>query len=205
MAVVNGYCTVAELRTWMSDTTSVLSETILENAISSTSRMIDAFCSRRFWRDPTPTTRMYQVTESDLAWVDDIATTSGLIIETDDLADGTFSTTWLSTDYDLSPYNTEVDIATAHAFTRIHGLARLFPVNDYRRTLRVTATFGWSAIPDQIHQACLMKSNVLALRRDSPYGVAGFSEFGVIRLGRTEDPEITRMLAPFMRSNVGAV
>jgi hypothetical protein len=205
MAVVNGYCTVAELRTWMSDTTNILSETILENAISATSRMIDAFCSRRFWKDLSPTTRKYLVSESDIAWVDDISTTSGLVVQTDDLSDGTFSTTWLSTDYDLSPFNTALDVNTAHAFTRIHGVERLFPVNDYRRTLQVTATFGWSAIPDQIKQACLMKSNVLALRRDSPYGVAGFSEFGVIRLGRTEDPEITRMLAPFVRSNVGAV
>lgn len=205
MPVVNGYCSELELRTWMSDSGSILSQSLIEGAINATSRMIERFCGRRFWKDESPTTRKYIVSDPDIVWVDDIATTDGLIVKTDDLADGSFTTLWGSTDYELSPFNSEVDSATPHAFYRIHGVERLFPVNKYRRTLEVTASFGWSAIPDQVKQACLMKSNMIVLRKDSPYGIAGFSEFGVVRINRTEDPEITRLLAPFVKSELRAI
>lgn len=202
MPVVNGYCTLAELRTWMGDTGTILPAELLEGAINATSRMIDGYCGRRFWKDPAPTTRDFRVRDSDIVWVSDIADRTSLTIQTDDFGDGSFATTWTSSDYDLSPYNYEDDPATPHAFYRIHALTRSFPVNNIRRTLRVTTPFGWSAIPDPVHQACLMKSNMLVLRKDSPYGIAGFSEFGVVRINRTEDPEVTRLLAPFIRSEV---
>lgn len=202
MPVVNGYCTVAELRSWMGDAGAILPTEILENAINATSRMIDGYCGRRFWQDSSPTIREFRVRDGDIAWVADIASTSGLVVQTDDFGDGSFSTTWATTDYDLSPYNTEDEANTAHCFYRIHALTKSFPVHPLRRTLRVTGTFGWSAVPDQIHQACLMKSNMIVLRKDSPYGIAGFSEFGVVRINRTEDPEVTRLLGPFIRSEV---
>lgn len=205
MAIVNGYCTLPELRTWMSDTGSILPTELLENAITATSRMIERYTGRKFWKDAIPNVRRYRVTETDIAWVDDIASTTDLVVKTDDLADGTFATTWSSTDYDLSPFNADVETDVPYAFHRIHAVERLFPVNYYRRTLEVTAQFGWSSVPEQVKQACLMKSNILVLRKDSPYGIAGFSEFGVVRINRTEDPEITRLLAPFVRSNVRAV
>lgn len=206
MPVVNGYCTLAELRTWMGDSGSILPTTVLEDAINATSRMIDQHCDRRFWKDASPTTRKYKVTEWDIAWVDDIADASSVIVRTDDLDDGSFSFQWAASDFELSPYDSDVDSTTPYAFYRIHAIgSRSFPVNDYKRTLQVTALFGWSAVPEQIKQACLMKANMIALRKDSPYGIAGFSEFGVVRINRTEDPEITRLISPFVRSDVRAI
>ena len=206
MPIVNGYCTLAELRTWMSDTTSILPAAALEDAINATSRMIDNFCSRKFWRDPVAKTRRYKVTESDVAWVDDIADASTVIIKTDDLGDNSFSHQWSNTDWELGPYNSDVDDTMPYSFYRVHAVGNSsFPVNSFRRTLEVTAEFGWSAIPDGVKQACIMKSNMVVLRKDSPYGIAGFSEFGVVRISRTEDPEITRLLAPFIRTDVKAV
>lgn len=206
MPVVNGYCTEQELRTWMSDPGSVLPSAIIQDAINATSRMIDNYCGRRFWKDLSPTTRRYQVTENDIAWIEDISSTDDLVIKTDEYGDQSFSTTWLDTDYEMSPYNEEVDVDTPHAFYRIHAIGnKQFPVNSRLRTLQVTGTFGWTAIPDQIHQACLMKSNILVIRKDSPYGLAGFSEFGVVRITRTEDPEVTRLLGPFMKSPLRAI
>lgn len=205
MPVVNGYCTEAELRAWMGDTGTILSSDVLIKSINAASRAIDEFCGngRKFWLDPSPITRMFKVRESNIVWVYDIGNLSGLTVETDDVGDGSFTTTWTSDDYELSP-DVDDDVR-AHCWYRIHSFGRSFPVNSYRRTLRVTAQWGWTAVPDQIHQACLMKANILALRKDSPYGVAGFSEYGVVRLNRSEDPEITRLIAPFVRSSVVAI
>jgi len=205
MPVTNGYCTVEELRAWMGDTGTILSSDVLEKAINTASRAIDDFCGvgRKFWLDNTPIARDFRVREPNIAWVYDIGDLTGLKIETDDVGDGSFLTTWSSTDYDLSPFQEDTD--KAHTWYRIHAIGRQFPVNSIRRTLRVTAKWGWSAVPDQIKQATLMKANILVLRKDSPYGVAGFSEYGVVRLNRSEDPEITRLIAPFVRSNVVAI
>lgn len=202
MPVVNGYCTVSDLRAWMGDTGTILSEDVLAKSINAASRAIDRFCGigRKFWLDASPITRDFKVREPNIAWVHDIGDTSGLVIQTDDIGNGSFTTLWTSGDYSLSP-DLE-DEVTAHAFYRIHALERMLPVNLYRKTLRITARWGWMAVPDQIHQACLMKANILVLRKDSPYGVAGFSEYGVVRLNRSEDPEITRLIAPFVRSSV---
>lgn len=205
MAVVNGYCTEAELREWMGDTGTILSSAVLVNSINSASRAIDEYCGigRKFWLDGSAVSRDFRVREPNIAWVHDIGDASGMTVSTDDIGDGSFSTLWSSSDYELSPY--VEDDTKPHAFFRLHTFGRPFPVNRYRRTLRITAKFGWSAVPDQIHQACLMKANILVLRKDSPYGVAGFSEYGVVRLNRSEDPEITRLIAPFVRSSVVAV
>ena len=205
MPVVNGYCTAEELRAWMGDTGTILQSDVLEKSINAASRAIDDYCGigRKFWLDSTAIARNFRVRDPDIAWVYDIGSLTGLKIETDDVGDGSFSTTWSSADYDLSPFEEDED--RAHAWYRIHAVNRVFPVNSFRRTLRVTARWGWTAIPDQIHQACLMKANILVLRKDSPYGVAGFSEYGVVRLNRSEDPEITRLIAPFVRSNVVAI
>lgn len=203
MAVVNGYCTVAELRTWMGDSGTILSADVLEFAINAASRAIDLVCARRFWQDSAPVVRDYRVKDADIVWISDIGDTTGMTVMTDDLADGSFTTLWSSDEYELSPY--PEDEVTPHAYFRFHSLGRFLPVNDFRRTLRITAKYGWASVPEQVKQACLMKANILVLRKDSPYGVAGFSEYGVVRLNRTEDPEITRLLAPFIRSEVASV
>lgn len=206
MPVVNGYCTEAELRTWMSDTNSILSSDLLVSAINATSRAIDTYTGRRFWKDTSPTTRKYKVTEIDVAWVFDMSTSVGVIVKTDDIGDGLFSNVWASTDFELSPYDADVDVATPYAFTRIHAIGnKSFTTSERFRTLQVTASHGWNVIPDEVNQACLMKANMLVLRKDSPYGIAGFTEYGAVRIGRTEDPTVAQLLGPFMRSNVGAV
>jgi hypothetical protein len=203
MAVVNGYCTTAELRAWMGDSGTILSADVLEFAINAASRSIDKFCARRFWQDSTLVGRDFRVRDADIVWISDIGDTTGMTVVTDDLADGSFGTLWDADEYELSPY--PEDEVTPHAYFRLHTFGRSFPVNDFRRTLRVTAKFGWATVPEQVKQACLMKANILVLRKDSPYGVAGFSEYGVVRLNRTEDPEITRLLAPFVRSEVASI
>src|SRR5689334_3210749 len=117
VTVTNGYCTLAQLRTHFGDTGSGLSTELLERAINATSRAIDNYCGRRFWLDSTVQTRLYRPELDDLAWVDDIGTTTGLIIKTDSAADGTYATTWATTDYELQPLNADAN-GQAYAWWR---------------------------------------------------------------------------------------
>lgn len=205
MAVTNAYCSLAQLRTHLGDAGSTQSTELLERAINATSRAIDRHCGRRFWLDPTVATRTYRPEYGDLAWVDDIATTTGLIIKTDSAGDGTYATTWATTDYELAPENADAN-GQAYAWWRIAAVDRyLFPVAGRYRPLQITAKFGWSAIPDEVEAACLIRAASIFKRKESIDGVTGFADLGVIRISLRRDPDVAALLDPYIRIRVGAV
>jgi hypothetical protein len=214
MALTNAYATVAELRGLLKDDGAKLDAPTIERALNASSRAIDDYCHRRFWVDATVQTREYQVLSPRLAHLDDISTTTGLIVKTDTGLDASWATTWTSgTDFRLEPRNADKD-GPSYAWWKIVAIgAKLFPichgpggawggsqlvVYRERDTLQVTAMFGWSTIPDQVNQACLLKAVSLFKRKDAPFGVAGFGEFGVVRIGRN-DPDVQGLLDPFVR------
>ncbi len=84
MAITNGYCTLAELKSVMRINDTV-DDTMLEARITEASRVIDQHCDRRFYADANATARLYVPPVADLVMVDDISTTTGLVIKTDSL------------------------------------------------------------------------------------------------------------------------
>lgn len=205
MTITNGYATLAQLRTHLGDDGNTQSQELLERAINATSRAIDKLCGRRFWQDPTVQTRVYRPEDSDVAWVNDISTRTGLIIKTDSAADGTYATTWASTDYELQPLNADAD-GQAYAWWRVHAVDRyLFPLSGKVPPLQITAKFGWSAIPDEVEEACLLRAASIFKRKESIDGVTGFADIGVVRISYRRDPDVVELLNPFMRQKVGAV
>ncbi|WP_435111877.1 hypothetical protein [Nocardiopsis synnemataformans] len=214
MAVVNGYCSTQDLRDHLSDPGTKMDEALLERAVNAASRAVDRYCGRRFWQDPEPAVRHYRAEDAIEIDVNDIATTTGLAVATDDDGDGVYENTWtLDEDYVLEPENADAD-GEAYAWWRLAAVgARRFPVpltgrtldsrglravRDRRRRIQVTATFGWSQVPDDVEQATILKAAQLARRKDAPFGVAGFGDFGVVRIGRY-DPDVVGLLHPFVR------
>lgn len=209
MAITNGYATLAELREHMGDTNTVLVAAVAERAINAASRAIDKFCGRWFWQSAGTSTRVYRPDDPYTAWVDDISTTTGLVIKTDTSGDGTWATTWDTGDYQLEPLNQDVghasDTVEPYAWWRIEAIDdKAFPLSDGAVSLQVTARFGWSGIPDDVREACLLKSARLYKRRDSAMGVAGFGDMGVVRI-TARDSDIAMLLGPYRKDLIGAV
>lgn len=201
MPLVNGYCTPDELRAYLADGAQKLDQTLLENAIGAASRAIDSYCGRRFWQDDAVSTRVYARMLGDIVLVDDISTRTGLVVTSS--PDGLDFSTTLTDDVDfvLEPRNAD-QYATlnfgAYAFDRIRltsATGRQFAMSTYP-ALSVTARFGWAATPVEIHQACLLKAAALFKRKEAPFGVAGFNEFGVVRI-RPNDPDVEALLEPY--------
>lgn len=194
MAITNGYCTLTEVKAALriSDT---VDDTLLENAVEAASRRIDGECSRRFYQDGSATARTYAATRHDLIIVDDISTTSGLIVKIDDDADGTFETTLTSgTDFQLEPVNA---LTQAKPVTMLRALDTGWPVAANGRTLiQITARWGWPAVPDAIREATVLLAARQFRRLDSPLGVAGFGDLGAIVVRRI-DPDVAAMIAPY--------
>lgn len=203
MAVTNGYCTVAQVRDHLGDSGSKLDVDLLENAINAASRAIDRFCGRKFWQEATTSARTYRPGDPLTAIVDDISSTTGLVIKTDTTGDGTWATTWDSGDYQLEPLNSDVvasgSTVTPYAWWRIVAIdEKSFITGGLRASLQVTARFGWSAVPDDVTEAAILKAVALFRRKDAPFGVAGIGDFGPVRITR-RDPDVTELLTPYVR------
>lgn len=132
------------------------------------------------------------------AIVHDIWDTTNLVIKTDQGDDGTFETTWATTDYQLEPLNL-LEGDSYSPYWRIRAVAgRTFPTSNRRAALEVTAAWGWTAVPAEVKEAALIKAARVWSRKDSPEGVAGFGEFGAVRISKNEDPDVVSLLQPFV-------
>ena len=134
----------------------------MDAALNAASRQVDAHTGRRFWQDGTVVTRTYFAADEYFVEVDDISTTSGLVVKTDSNADGTFATTLtISTDFILGPLNAAADVPARPYETVTLVGNYIFPMVNRRPGVSVTAKFGWAAIPDDVAQACLVQAKNL--------------------------------------------
>ena len=193
MTITNGYCTLAELKEILRILDTVDDE-LLEARINEASRVIDTHCNRRFYADTTASARLFTSIDGNTIFVDDISSTSGLVVKSDAAGDGTYATTIAAADFQAEPLNAIVkgDPITSIA-ARVTGA---FSTTTVPAGCQVTAKWGWPAVPDPVHSACLILAGRLVKRGDSLLGVAGFGELGAITV-RAIDPDVERMLRPY--------
>jgi hypothetical protein len=185
------YATIDELKTRLriTDTTS---DDELTDKLSVASRRIDEDTGRRFCADTSASARVYDLTHLTKLLVDDVSTATGLVVQT---GDGTTWTTVQSSLYQLKPYN---NLARGRAAWQIDRVNSSWPIGAMAR---VTAVWGWPSVPAPIHDATLLLAARLFRRKDSPDGVAGFSDMGVVRVGRW-DPDYESNIGPYVRPEV---
>lgn len=208
MALGDLYATVDELKSRLSiDGNNSLYDEELTEALRTSSEEIERFCNRQFNRveDGEPTARVYPARNRLWTEVDDFHTTTDLVVETDLAGTGTFGSPWATSDYELEPFNGVVNGQPGWPFWRINALgSKEFPACVYagerRARLRVTAEWGWANVPAPIKQACLLLSAKNFQLKDAPLGVAGMSDFGVVRV--QDDRLAQSKLRPYVRSKI---
>lgn len=193
MAITNGYCTLNQLKAVLrvSDT---VDDVLFESRIEEASRVIDDYCNRRFFADTSVTARIFVAAESAIVMVDDISTTTGLVVKTDSAGDGTYATTLGAADFQSEPLNS---VSRGVPITRIRTTASGYlPTRVAPAGVQVSAKWGWPAVPEPVQSACVILSGRLVKRGDSLLGVAGFGDLGAITV-RSIDPDVQRMLSPY--------
>lgn len=196
MALTNAYCTLNELKASLRITDSI-DDTLLENAINASARLIDGYCNRAFYNQGTAV-RVFAAFDNILCSVDDLAGTA-ITLKTATTVVGTYDVTWDSTDYQLEPLNAIAN-GQASPFTRIRAVGNyLFPSLNYQALVQVTGVWGWAAVPEPIKQANILQASRIYKRAESPLGVAGFGDFGAVRVTRSLDPDVQQLVDPFRR------
>jgi hypothetical protein len=170
-------------------------------AASAASRWVHSYTRRDFNLGTTATARYYDVLHDGTVLTDDIGHAT-ILVATDSSHDGTFATSWASTDFQAIPLD---------ALTAGEPVTSLAAVGDYtfprvsRRTglVRVTARWGWPSVPSDVRLATLIQAAKLFKRRESAEGVLGGGDFGLVRVGSRVDPDVAALLDPYRYVMVG--
>jgi hypothetical protein len=183
MAITNGYATLAEFQAYTGMSTLTSAETTsIEKGIEAASRSIDRIANRRFYQDAAASARLYRPSDFYKLIVDDISTTSSLVVSLDATGQGSYTENLtINTDYILDPVNAPSKGRPFTMVTLVGPTTWPYPTN-YRPTVQVSARWGWPSIPDDIVEATLILSADYMKRASSVGGVVGLSELGAIRM-----------------------
>jgi hypothetical protein len=192
MTLTNAYTTLDALKTELQlPVGDYTYDARLETAISAASRQIDRYCGRFFYQDATVQVRTYFPETPECCPVDDISTTTGLIVKTDDDDDGTYETTLtLTTNYILLPTNAAAryPVEPYTELQLVDSGITAFPMSYSQRPgVQVTAQFGWPSVPGDIAKACLVQATQLFKASDAVFGALSF-DAGILRVRETLNP-----------------
>jgi hypothetical protein len=200
MAITNGYVTLTELKQAMSIPVSdTIDDAMLEIAVESASRAIDSYTNRNFYSSGTAT-RYYSPTNSYVCETDDISSLVSLHTLDDNSG---YTIAWAAKDYQLEPLNGIVD-GKATPYTRIRAIDDyIFQNLNGEATVKVVGVFGYASVPIEVKQACLIQASRLMKRLDSPLGVAGFGDLGIMRVSSRLDADVAQLVDTYRKLRVG--
>jgi hypothetical protein len=204
VAIANGYATLAQIKSALRIASGdATDDALLEMAVESASRLIDAYCGRNFILAGTAT-RYYNTENPYVVQIDDARSITS--VETSTGLDGVYDTTWTigtaggQGDAQPEPINDYLG-GVVWPYTRIRAIGDYtFPTGP-ENSIKVTAVFGWPNIPVTVTQATILQSSRIFTRLQSPLGVAGFGDMGIMRVSRGLDPDVVQLVEGYRRVN----
>lgn len=200
MTILNGYCTLPELKTRFGILpTDTADDTTLEAIVEAVSREIDSETKTRFWTTAADEVRYYQSIDGETLYTDDIISVTEIAVDTS--GNRTYASILAASDYDLLPDNAALDGKPYTWLAATPNGRRGF--STFRRGNRITGKFGYSAVtPKPVHEACLLQCERIFMRKDSPLGVVGTPDVGYVRVKSELDPDVQKLLDSVRRPTV---
>ena len=203
MTITNGYCTLAELKhanrlnITSSDTDA---DDMLESIVEAVSRSIDDKCNRQFYLDTSSRSRYYTAKDGDYLFIDEIGSTdSDVTIAIDTNGDGVTDNTFSDSDFNLMPYDANDD-NLPYQKIEISAVGRYSFPAGVRKGVKVTAKFGWPAIPEPIKEACRIQSERIYKRGATPIGSESMSAIGRQTLSIPAlDPDVEALICRYKK------
>ncbi|MFE2352210.1 phage gp6-like head-tail connector protein [Kitasatospora cineracea] len=191
------YATVAQLKAQLTIATDDTSrDDDLARVLAATSRGIDDATGRRFWLDDAPVPRVVGLLGRTLADADgdrllvrDIGSLDGLVVETGRAG------SWSDVTAGVEPDPPDA-LDEGKPITSLLLVSSRWPAGGGQRA-RITARWGYPAVPGPIAEATLIQATRLYKRKDSPEGVMGSAEWGVVRISR-RDPDVWALIEKYI-------
>lgn len=200
MAITNGYATLNQIKAALRiPTADNVDDGLLEMAVESASRLIDGYCNRTFINAGTAT-RYYATHDPYVVQIDDARSITA--VQTSSSEDGIYDISW-----DITPHTGDVQAEPINdyigglvwPYTRLRAIGDyVFPI-DRETTVKVTAAWGWPTVPTTVTQATVIQAARIFKRAESPLGVMGFGDLGVMRVSRGLDPDVSQLIESYRR------
>ncbi len=173
----------------------------LTRALVAASRHIENWCRRQFNRADIAVPQLYRPTRARHLTISDIWTTDDLEVEVDTTGDATFSTTWTTADYVLEPLDGIKDGVPGWPFSELVATTYSLPCDRYKARVRITAKYGWEAVPDPVKTACLALATDIFKLKDAAFGITGgVGEFAAPMRVR-ENAVVMALLEPYQNAS----
>ena len=202
--MADSYATTADLAARLGmDEATAAADAALVNAIAAASRAIDGQCGRSpgAFGISTSATRYFTPDESYCLTIDDLVTLTTLTSDAD--GDRVYEVTWATTDYDLEPFNAA---QTGEPYTKLVVTpAGRYGFPTVRKGVAITGLWGWPSVPAAITEATIILTHRLYKRKDTPFGIAGTNELGMVTMMPKTDADVVGLIAPYRRFFIGAV
>lgn len=183
---------LATFQTYARDDLAGADTGVLQTALTSAINAVNSHCNRLFTVAGAATTRVYVPVWGDVLDIHDCTTVTAVS------NDGVAIT---SANYQLEPLNGINDAGVAVPYDRIVlTLGDRWVFDGKRATVSVTATWGWASIPTEVTEAVLMLAKDIAYNREQKGDVAGFGEFGAVRL--RGNPLVQSLLTDYVKHSV---
>ncbi len=207
------YASLPELKSELSiDPGDTDDDTRLLRAIEDASRVIDRLCGRKpgefaartltLYFDVPSTADVLQPETADRLVDERVWDTSRLYVppllsittlKTDDDGDGTFETTWATTDYVLYPLNA-ITLGEAYREIHVNEVTGDYTFPAGKRRVQIVGSWAESsAVERPIRRATLLLATRYWKRPESPLGVLGTVDLGFQRLMQS-DPDVAYIL-----------
>ena len=214
----NWYCGLEEFKSRNSiPASSTTDDYEIGMAIQVASGWINRYCGTHFYQ--VQEARTYPISDIYFLHIDQIVPGSITEFLIDYDGDGVFETSWTEGvnyqvyregdtynanyaglnrpfDYVKVILGTPVSVAGGAFFPFV------WPFTHDDR-VKITGTWGWNSVPPEVTQACLIMATQLFKEKDSPWGMAGVGDLGVVRT--SQSPFLVELLRPFInpRKKVG--
>src|SRR5215471_5715920 len=200
VALNQRYCSVEELKSRLG-ITDTADDLELQLAVEAASRSVDEVTRRYFWRGTA--TRTYIPESIYYQSTDDLVSVTALAVDRD--GDGVYEETWTQgTDYQLQVAPGRFNPAAKGESWPYTGFnivgPKFIPVTwpwSHLDRIQVVGVFGWPAVPLAVKQAALITAADLYRLKDAPFGVAGFGEFGAVRI--QANPRVMSLLQRYVK------
>ena len=173
-------------------------------ACTAASREVDGHCRRRFYADSVASARLFHRIDNHTARIDDCVSGTITKVEFDTGTDQTWAKTLTAAEWLAYPLNGIGDSGEPWPVTKIRTAGQLLIPTDVTAgmpTVRVTARWGWPSVPQPVKQATLIVAAEIYKLREAPFGVAGFDQYGAVRIRSL--PQVERMLAAYTLYEAG--
>lgn len=165
MTITNGLATIDDFVDYMAATFGTIRRVDADMCIEAASRVIEQWCAREF--RSTTEARYFDSPDGVTVHTGDLQSVSALATDTAD--DGTYATTISASNYQLLPVGGRSPYFGSRPYNAIRLLnATTFPTcNDRAGAIKITGTWGWSAVPTEIKRACLILAQDMYRDKDS--------------------------------------